>query len=292
MQQSRPAGKAWGQSTINGNRQRGTGILNNELYVDRLVWNRLTYMKDPDTGKRVSRLNPEDEWVIHDVPELRIIDEELWQKVKVRQESLTLKTALWQTNKPRNLFSYLIKCGVCGGGCSTVPSGRIGCSNARNKGTCDNKQTAKRSDLEEAVLGSLREHLMDEELCKVFCEEYARHMNELTKRHNASLHQFERELEQLGREKKKLVQSIIDGVPGDFLKDDAQRIDSRMKQLSELLENKFERPAIFEPGMANRYRQEVGRLIENLNSEEHHEEASELIRSLIDRVVLTPSQDR
>ncbi|MEO1603563.1 MAG: recombinase family protein [Pseudomonadota bacterium] len=52
-----PSGKGWGPSTIHGNRQRGTGILNNALYVGRLVWNRLTYVKDPDTGKRLSRLN-------------------------------------------------------------------------------------------------------------------------------------------------------------------------------------------------------------------------------------------
>jgi len=46
------------KSTINGNRQRGTGLLNNELYVGRLVWNRLRYMKDPETGKRVSKAKP------------------------------------------------------------------------------------------------------------------------------------------------------------------------------------------------------------------------------------------
>ena len=53
------SGKAWGPSTIHGNRQRGTGILNKELYIGRLVWNRLRYVKDPETGTRVSRLNSE-----------------------------------------------------------------------------------------------------------------------------------------------------------------------------------------------------------------------------------------
>ncbi len=62
-----PAGKDWGPSTINGNRARGTGVLNNELYIGRLVWNRLRYIKNPDTGKRVSKLNPEDEWIVKDV---------------------------------------------------------------------------------------------------------------------------------------------------------------------------------------------------------------------------------
>ena len=68
-----PFGGAWSPSTIYGNAKRGTGILNNELYVGRLVWNRLRYVKNPDTGKRVSRLNPTSEWMSREVPELRIV---------------------------------------------------------------------------------------------------------------------------------------------------------------------------------------------------------------------------
>ena len=34
--------------------ERGTGILNNELYIGRLVWNRLRYVEDP--GDRQARL--------------------------------------------------------------------------------------------------------------------------------------------------------------------------------------------------------------------------------------------
>jgi site-specific DNA recombinase len=45
-----PRGGAWSASTLNGNRARGTGVLNNEMYVGRLVWNRLSYAKDPDRG--------------------------------------------------------------------------------------------------------------------------------------------------------------------------------------------------------------------------------------------------
>ncbi len=68
-----PAGRDWSASTINGNAARGTGILNNELYIGRLIWNRLRYLKAPDTGKRVSRLNPESEWIVKEVPELCIV---------------------------------------------------------------------------------------------------------------------------------------------------------------------------------------------------------------------------
>jgi site-specific DNA recombinase len=82
-----PAGKTWGPSTIYGNWQRGTGILNNELYVGRLVWNRQQFIKDPNTGRRQARLNPEAKWIIEEVPHLRIIDDHLWSRVKERQRN-------------------------------------------------------------------------------------------------------------------------------------------------------------------------------------------------------------
>lgn len=70
------------QNTINGHARRGTGILNNELYIGQRVWNRLEYRKDPATSKRVSRLRPEGEWVRQEAPELRIVPQELWDAVK------------------------------------------------------------------------------------------------------------------------------------------------------------------------------------------------------------------
>ncbi|MDQ1900594.1 recombinase family protein [Paracoccus sp. WLY502] len=77
----------WMQNTINGHVRRGTGILNNELYIGRRVWNRLEYRKDPATSKRVSRLRPEADWVCQEVPELRIVPQELWEAVKARQRA-------------------------------------------------------------------------------------------------------------------------------------------------------------------------------------------------------------
>ena len=84
---SRRSFDPWSPSTIYGSAKRGTGILNNELYVGRLVWNRLRYVKNPDTGKRVSRLNPESEWMRKEVAQLRIVSDETWANAKRRQEN-------------------------------------------------------------------------------------------------------------------------------------------------------------------------------------------------------------
>ena len=83
-----PLTHAWGDTTIRGHTCRGTGILNNTLYIGELVWNRMRFIKVPSTGKRVSRHNPESEWIKTAVPALRIIDDELWQAAKARQAEL------------------------------------------------------------------------------------------------------------------------------------------------------------------------------------------------------------
>lgn len=83
-----PRGGHWAATTINGNRARGTGIINNELYVGRQVWNRLRYIKDPDTGKRRSRLNDSKAVVVTDVSDLRIVDHDLWARIRTRQDQL------------------------------------------------------------------------------------------------------------------------------------------------------------------------------------------------------------
>lgn len=142
-----PSGKGWGPSTINGNRARGTGILNNELYLGRLVWNRLRYMKDPQTGKRISRQNPEEDWIIQDVPELRTVPDELWHAVRARQTESARNTRpdlntprpFWERTRPKYLLSGLMKCGKCGGSYTKFSANLFGCATARNKCTCDNR---------------------------------------------------------------------------------------------------------------------------------------------------------
>ena len=81
-----PRTQGWTASTLIGNRKRGTGILNNELYIGRLIWNLQTFMKDPTSGKRQARMNPQSSWVVEDVPHLRIIDDLKWQNVQKAQK--------------------------------------------------------------------------------------------------------------------------------------------------------------------------------------------------------------
>lgn len=81
-----PRGGHWKANTIYGNALRGTGILNNELYIGRRVWNRLEYRKDPDTRRPLSRLRGPAGWIRKDVPGLRLVDDVLckpWKRVRL-----------------------------------------------------------------------------------------------------------------------------------------------------------------------------------------------------------------
>ena len=73
-----PRGGEWTPSTIHGDRRAPDGILHQELYVGMRVFNRRRYRKHPDTGKRSSILNPPEAWLRQPAPELRILDQSLW----------------------------------------------------------------------------------------------------------------------------------------------------------------------------------------------------------------------
>jgi hypothetical protein len=217
--------------------------------------------------------------------------------VKARQQGLKVKQAkdkagFWDRRRARYIFSGLMKCGECGGGFVKISEHYFGCATARNKGTCTNLTAIKRDALEEAVLGGLQHHLMDPALIDIFCAEYTRHLNRLRSDAVASLEGAKAELGKIDREMERLVDAIVGGVPAAKVKDRMIELDARKTALEGLIANAPEAPAVLvHPRMADRYRQEVGRLREALNEPSRREEAAEIIRGLIDSIVLRPQGD-
>ncbi len=288
-----PSGKAWGQSTINGNRKRGTGILNNHLYIGELVWNRQRFIKDPSTGKRVARVNPESEWIRQAVPDLRIIDQDLWASAKTRQKELDKRMGHLGTRKrPQYLLSGLLKCGACGGGFAKVNSERYGCSAARNKGesVCTNKITIKRENLEGVVLSALQTHLMRSELVELFCAEYTKHMNTLIAAQHGEVKRLKSEQSKIAKEKQNIIEAIKRGIDPDMVKGELEAIKQREADIEVKMEASGREPQPFvHPAMASRYHAEVNELIRALQDQKAGA-AAQHIRGLIEKIILTPKQ--
>ena len=50
-----PRSETWEASAIYGDMTKGTGLLNNQLYIGRYVWFRSQWVKDADTGRRLAK---------------------------------------------------------------------------------------------------------------------------------------------------------------------------------------------------------------------------------------------
>lgn len=136
-----PRGQRWNASTINGSGKRGHGLLRNPLYAGRQIWNRVRMVKNPATGKRLSRVNPSSDWHTVDMPHLRIVDQSLFDRVAARLDDVGGPNAS-QAARSERLLSGLLKCGCCGGGMTIIGTDRSGpriqCSVHRESGSCSN----------------------------------------------------------------------------------------------------------------------------------------------------------
>jgi hypothetical protein len=244
-------------------------------------------IKDPVTGKRLSRQNPESEWVRKSMPELRVVDQALWDAVRQRQVALShAKPALWRTNCPQYLLSDLLKCGCYGGGYAKMNATHYGCSSSKNKGlsVCANRKAIKRETLEGFVLDALCTHLMRDDLVDIFCTEYTKHMNTLISAQHSDVKRYRREKAKVAKEKANIIQAIKDGVPADMIKDELETISERAQELEAKLTAAGTEPRPFiHPAMAGRYRASVKALCLAL-SEREDGEAREHVRGLIEKI--------
>ena len=294
-----PRGKAWGTSTIHGNADRGTGILNNALYVGRLVWNRQRYVKDPSTGKRQARANPPEDWVTRDVIELRIVDQDLWDAVKARQgrtrytvRGAERRNGFGAARRPTYLFSGLLKCGCCGASYTLVNKVKYGCAAVRNKGTCTNRALIRRSEVEARVLDGLKEHLMHPDLVAEFMEEYRREHDRLMQTARNDRTRLEKELGQVRRQIEQIVDAIADGFRNETMKTKLTDLEARKAELeAELAEMGDEQPIRLHPGLADHYRAKVADLAAALDTPETRREAADAMRGLLTEIRMHPEGD-
>ncbi|MBX2809359.1 MAG: hypothetical protein KTR20_12080 [Cellvibrionaceae bacterium] len=77
------------------------------------------------------------------------------------------------------------------------------------------------------------------------------------------------------------------------MKDDLERVTRRIKEVEIMIEeaDQTHKP-LLHPSMAGQYRREVMALKDTLNKEEHRSAAAQHLRTLVEKIVLTPKQDQ
>lgn len=270
-----------------------------------LVWNRQNFRKAPSTGKRVSRPNPESEWIRTDVPHLRIVDDELWLAVKDRQKAIAAKVGpcptntregrakrLHLANRPVSLFSGLLSCGCCEGRVGMIANSRFGCLNHHRRGTCRNNRTIPRQRIEARVLAGLKDRLMSSDSLAAAVQAFAEEVNRLNHERRGQAVADRKILDKIESSIKCIVVAIEDGMHHSSMK---ARMDELERQKADIMDRLVRAPADIpdvHPNIAIHYQRNVERFTEALDDPDGGMEAAQAIRSLIGGIVLKPGEKR
>ena len=174
----RPAGRptGWAPSSIRE-------VLHRDLYRGLVVWNKRK--KRDQWGVTRVRPRPTEEWVRRDAPELRIVEEALWQATHQRiagtRQTYLRGTAGQLWGRPANgieskyLLTGLAACGWCGGTLEVRSGGGAhrdrrrhfyGCTSYHRRGTtvCRNRFELPLVPTEQAVLEAVEHEVLDPEV--------------------------------------------------------------------------------------------------------------------------------
>jgi hypothetical protein len=159
--------RSWAQSSVRC-------ILLNERYRGIVTWGKTKKMRSPN-GKRIYQRKPQSEWLRTEIPDHRIVSEELWNHAHKR---LRLVRAVYGVKEGKRrgralaspyLFTGLLFCSECGGSitivsghCRKRKDSRYGCSMHAQRGDsqCRNGLLIRRRELESQLLAGLQARVL------------------------------------------------------------------------------------------------------------------------------------
>lgn len=290
----------WRDNSLIGNKDRETGILSNPLYAGIRKWNRTKHVKNPDTARRISQVNPKDQWVIEPVPELAIIKPDIWQSAQDRRIKRSHRQMKRQAQRAKRLFSGLLRCGSCG---STVNSNgidhktkkpRVQCSGNATQGICANPVRTYVEDIEGVVLAALKENLDDPKLMNAYIDAYVAERKRLNRQavneHDTLTNRLAAIENQMKRLTDAYAASVIDleqfALTNNPLKTEKGEILAKLAVADDAASE-----ISFHPAAISSFKAALSDLSTALCCDGELPSAK-LIRSVVDRVVVWPSEEK
>ncbi len=284
----------WQASAIHGEVTKGTGILNNERYIGRIVWGRTKWRRGAADSLKRTVIQLATPLQSYQDERLRIVPQDLWDAVRQRQASVMRSSSAIRNSlksksgrPPGHLISGLVTCGVCKGNYVIVNAREYGCATHKEGGpaACSNSIRLKRKELQDEVLRIVREVMLSPESVK-YAEEVYRAGISRSKASSpkapsgAALASKEREIEQLkgmlraGTLSPTVAQAAIAAAESERVS-----LTSAQRGKSDRQESKV---SVMLPRMADQFRVAVSRLpeLELLPSEKM--EARAMVAEILD----------
>jgi hypothetical protein len=176
----------------------------------------------------VVRLADPDDLIEVDVPNLRIVSEQLWNAahaVRLRRRAKVLpgfdqKVRPTLVRKPR-LLAGLLRCATCQGEMtvhSSTRGGQVGCSNARYRQTCSHTKLYDLATITTEVLGKMEKELANPEFLQRRMKARALELAKAEREENSERNTAQRQLDRLNVQIGRLVALIDDDTPIEEVK--------------------------------------------------------------------------
>jgi DNA invertase Pin-like site-specific DNA recombinase len=228
-----PRGGTWAVSALFGSPRKGSGILNNRLYVGEYVWNRSRWVKDPDTGRRQRLDRPAEEWKIAQRADLVVVDAALWKRVRARMDKPRLEDgSRGRGARPSTLFGGLVKCGRCGGAVIAVSQWSYGCAARKDRGVhvCAGVR-APRKALDGRLLSLVRDEILSPEALATVQSDVARIVAEARRDRERAGARAQTRAAELDREIANLVDAVASAGFSGALKDRLRAAEAERAEL-------------------------------------------------------------
>lgn len=236
-------------------------MLANERYRGRQIWGQRRTERKPGSRAKVQRRLPESEWHVVERPALRIIDEDLWQRVQLRRQRIaelatnhrqsgrTLLRGKHQGLHGRSIFSGLIACGACGKLVGIVSNHTVkgvnyryyGCAHAMRNGStaCSNRVNVRADIAEQELLGGLQAELLKPETLAYITDQLANALRAAVDQRPAQRADLLHQQDELGQKMRNLLAVVENGdAPATVLaamrdrEAEAARLDAELRALA------------------------------------------------------------
>lgn len=220
-------------------------MLKCELYIGRRMWNQTRYVKTPGTNKRVARPRPRSEWIVQEMLELRIIGDDLWNRVQHRLDRLK-EIYADSGRKPVNrgassayLLSGFLRCGTCGAKLIIVSGGkagaRYGCPQHWNRKACTNRVTIRHGDIEKVLFKELQSAVLSQDVVEYLVKKLLS-----AQRHQIVATQRESRIKELRAEIEPLVAAITAAGHSDALVSNLKTREAELREQTAVRESNHE----------------------------------------------------
>lgn len=287
-----PRGGVWNQTTIQGDRQRSNGMLQNRIYIGKLVHDRTEKILNPTTRKHLIRPLDRANWVEVDAPHLRIVDDATFDAVQERRQQYATHRPE-RSRRPKHILSGLTFCGVCGGSWTVRGGEYWGCGRHRESGpaACSNNRTARSDTMAERVEHGLTSQLLHPDAIEAYVREYHQAAAKKAKTIARDAERLKRAKREATAKIDRLVDAIAKGVDLVEVREALEKAREERDQLAADIADMESLPVIaLHPTAAADYRREVEHLFASLSADTGlHMESIAKLRGLIGRIDIFPA---